>query len=74
MNESTQATQTYTVRGMTCDHCVASVNEEVSAVAGVNNVEVDLASGRLEVTGEKINDDDIRTAVEEAGYELADER
>lgn len=67
-------TRTFTVQGMTCDHCAASVNEEVSEVAGVGEVVVDLASGRLEVTGESFTDDEIRAAVEEAGYELAAER
>ena len=42
---------TYIVDGMTCQHCVASVSEEVSEVAGVERAEVDLASGRLTVTG-----------------------
>jgi copper chaperone CopZ len=72
MTEST--TRIYTVQGMTCDHCAASVNEEVSEVAGVTDVEVDLASGRLEVQGALVSDDEIRAAVEEAGYELAERR
>jgi copper ion binding protein len=67
-------TRTYTVHGMTCDHCAASVNEEVSELAGVDRVEVDLARGRLEVTGRTVSEDEIRGAVEEAGYELATER
>jgi copper chaperone len=67
-------TRTYTVRGMTCEHCAASVNEEVSEVAGVAQVSVDLASGRLEVTGEQVSDDEVRAAVEEAGYALAARR
>jgi copper chaperone len=72
MTETT--TRTYTVHGMTCDHCAASVNEEVTEVAGVARVAVDLASGRLEVTGESVSDEEVRAAVEEAGYELAAER
>jgi copper chaperone len=74
MTETTTTTRTYTVQGMTCDHCVASVHEEVSELAGVDRVEVDLASGRLEVTGSAISDDEVRAAVEEAGYELAADR
>jgi copper chaperone len=65
-------TRSYTVAGMTCAHCVASVSEEVGAVAGVRGVEVDLTSGRLLVHGEHLSDADVRAAVEEAGYELAD--
>lgn len=62
---------TYTVTGMTCSHCVASVTEEVSALAGVDDVHVDLDSGRLTVTGEEAaNTDAVRGAVEEAGYGL----
>jgi copper chaperone len=63
-------TRDYTVRGMTCSHCVLSVREEVSAVAGVSNVDVDLGTGRLTVTGQGISDEAIRDAVVEAGYEV----
>lgn len=65
-------TATYTVTGMTCGHCVASVTEEVSEVAGVSAVDVDLASGQMTVTSDAAVDTDaIRTAVEDAGYQLA---
>jgi copper chaperone len=64
-------TREYTVRGMTCDHCVLSVREEVSEVAGVSGVDVDLASGRLTVTGAGIDEHAVRAAVTEAGYEVA---
>lgn len=67
------ATTTYTVTGMTCSHCVASVTEEVSEVSGVTAVDVDLATGRLTVTGEDVTDQDVAAAVEEAGYALAAE-
>jgi copper chaperone len=59
----------YTVKGMTCQHCVASVTEEVSEVAGVDTVDVDLGSGRLVVHGD-VADDAVRAAVSEAGYEV----
>jgi copper chaperone len=61
----------YTVTGMTCDHCVLSVSEEVSEVPGVNDVAVDLASGRLTVSGEGFTDDAVKAAVAEAGYRVA---
>jgi len=61
----------YTVVGMTCDHCVLSVTEEVAEVAGVDSVDVDLASGRLEVSGADFADADVAEAVEAAGYEVA---
>ena len=58
---------TYIVDGMTCQHCVASVSEEVSEVAGVERAEVDLSSGRLTVTG-VADPAAVRAAVVEAGY------
>jgi copper chaperone CopZ len=54
---------------MTRDHCVVSVTEEVSEVAGVEAVDVDLATGRLAVTGAGFSADEIKAAVAEAGYE-----
>jgi copper ion binding protein len=66
------STQTFTVTGMTCGHCVASVTEEVSEIAGVEDVAVDLATGAVTVTStEPLEDDAVRAAVEEAGYQLA---
>ncbi|MFI6907653.1 heavy-metal-associated domain-containing protein [Nonomuraea sp. NPDC050394] len=61
---------TYTVTGMTCGHCVASVKEEVGEVPGVTAVDVDLASGRVSVTG-AADDSLIRAAIKEAGYQVA---
>ena len=61
---------TYTVAGMTCSHCVASVSEEVAEVSGVDAVEVDLPTGRLTVSGGGVRDEDVRAAVAEAGYEV----
>ena len=66
------STATYTVTGMTCAHCVSSVTEEVSELPGVDEVQVDLASGRLTVTAaQPLGEPAVRTAVEEAGYQLA---
>lgn len=63
---------TYTVSGMTCEHCVASVTEEISEIAGVTAVAVDLTSGSVTVTSDApLTDAAVRAAVEEAGYELA---
>jgi copper ion binding protein len=64
-------TSTYTVKGMTCGHCVSSVKEEVGEVPGVTGVEVELETGRLTVHSEApISADRIEAAVKEAGYEL----
>jgi copper ion binding protein len=65
---------TYTVSGMTCGHCVSSVREEVGELDGVTSVEVELASGRLDVTAEQLLDTaSVRAAVQEAGYEVITE-
>ena len=65
-------TQTYTVTGMTCSHCVASVTEEVQEIPGVENVEVVLETGTLTVTSaEPVDDTAVKVAVEDAGYQLA---
>ena len=63
-------TQTFTVTGMTCSHCVASVTEEVTEVAGVEQVEVVLETGLLTVQGTDVSADAVQAAVAEAGYEV----
>jgi copper chaperone CopZ len=66
------STAEYTVTGMTCGHCAASVTEEVQEIAGVTDVVVDLASGGLTVnSAHPLSDADVKAAVEEAGYQLA---
>lgn len=66
------AVSVYTVTGMTCEHCVNAVSSEVAGVTGVDEVTVDLASGSVSVTGEGYRDDEIRAAVDEAGYQVVD--
>ena len=63
--------KTYTVEGMTCEHCKLSVTEELLEVAGVQAVDVDLPSGRVTVRGAALDDGAIAAAVEEAGYRVA---
>ena len=64
--------QTYTVTGMTCGHCVASVTEEVQEIAGVQDVSVVLDTGAVTVTSDQgVDDAAVKAAVEEAGYQLA---
>jgi copper chaperone len=64
----------FTVTGMTCNHCVSSVTEEVTAIDGVESVSVDLNVGGpstvMVVSRIPIATDDVRAAVTEAGYEL----
>ncbi|MFI0794222.1 heavy-metal-associated domain-containing protein [Micromonospora rubida] len=64
-------TTTYQVQGMTCGHCASSVSAEVGGIAGVSDVQVELASGRVTVTSEgPLDTDTVRAAVDEAGYDL----
>ena len=62
---------TYTVPGMSCGHCKAAVTEEVTAVGGVEGVDVDLETKLVVVRGEGVSDEDVRAAIREAGYEAA---
>jgi len=65
-------TKTYTVTGMTCGHCVASVTEEVREIPGVQDVDVVLDTGAVTVVSDATLDDAaVKAAVEEAGYQLA---
>jgi copper chaperone len=66
----TETVRKYVVEGMSCDHCVLSVSQEVSEIAGVEQVDAELASGRLVVHGERVSDDAVRAAVADAGYEV----
>ena len=66
------ATSTYSVTGMTCGHCVASVTEEVEQIPGVEHVQVELESGAVTVTSEApLDESAVAAAVDEAGYALA---
>lgn len=71
-------TDTYRVTGMTCEHCVAAVTEELTALDGVTAVDVDLvADGTSTVTVSSATPLDTTTvaaAVDEAGYALAGPR
>jgi copper chaperone CopZ len=65
-------TSTYTVTGMTCEHCVGAVKEELGRIPGVTAVVVDLPTGTVSVTSEQpVDEADVRAMVDEAGYELA---
>lgn len=65
-------TSTYTVTGMTCGHCVASVSEEIAELPGVESVEVVLESGTVTVTStQPLDPAAVEAAVVEAGYSLA---
>jgi copper chaperone len=62
---------TYTVAGMSCGHCKAAVEQEVAAVPGVDSVNADLDTKLVVVRGEGLDDEALRAAIDEAGYEAA---
>jgi copper chaperone len=64
-------TVTYNVPKIHCAHCGASIKEEVSEVAGVESVDVDVDTKVVTIRGESLDDEAIRAAIEEAGYEAA---
>ena len=64
-------TMTYSVPAMHCAHCTAAVSEELESVEGVDEVQVDLDSKRVVVTGRDLSDGTLRAAIAEAGYEAA---
>jgi len=65
------STQTFHVLGMTCAHCAGFVSGELDQLVGVTAVDVDLPTGLVVVTSDsELLAAQIRTAVEEAGYEL----
>lgn len=63
------STLTFAVTGMTCQHCVASVTRQVSDVAGVSTVSVDLERGIVVIDGNALSETAITAAIDEAGYQ-----
>jgi copper chaperone len=64
-------TVTYRVPGMSCEHCRAAVTNELSSVAGVESVAVDLNEKLVSIRGGSLDDAALRAAIDEAGYEVA---
>lgn len=66
-------TATYAVAGMSCQHCVDAVTAEVGRIGGVEQVQVDLPTGAVTViSAAPLALDEVRSALDEAGYDLAD--
>jgi copper chaperone len=61
----------YSVPGMSCEHCRTAITNEVSAVDGVQEVDVDLETKQVAVRGDALDDGAVRAAIDEAGYEIA---
>ena len=61
----------FSVPGMTCGHCEAAVTAEVSAIAGVTSVAVDLEAKTVSVAGAALDRGRIVAAIDEAGFDVA---
>jgi copper chaperone len=68
---TTTAPTTYTAHGMTCEHCRVAVATAIARLDGVESVDVDLASGRISVTGNGVSDEAVAAAIADEGYEVA---
>jgi copper chaperone len=66
-----QSELNYSVPGVSCQHCVGAVTEEVEQVPGVESVVVDLDIKRVKVNGTSIDDGAVRAAIDDAGYDIA---
>ena len=64
-------TVTYSVPGVSCEHCRSAISKEVSAVDGVTAVAVDLERKVVTVAGDGVSDRAVRDAIDEAGYDIA---
>jgi copper ion binding protein len=58
------------MEGMSCQHCVMSVNKAVDSIEGVTSYEVSVGSARLIFDDSKTSRDDIVSAIEKSGYKV----
>ncbi|MFF7524969.1 heavy-metal-associated domain-containing protein [Streptomyces pseudovenezuelae] len=64
-------TAVYKVSGMSCGHCEGSVSGEISDIAGVSSVKAVASTGEVTVvSAEPLDEEAVRAAVDEAGFEL----
>jgi copper chaperone len=68
----TTQTRIYSVPGVSCEHCRTAITQEVTAVAGVESVVVDLDGKIVSVGGADVDDAAVRAAIDEAGHDVAD--
>lgn len=63
--------QTLQVSGMACAGCEQTIESALGNVTGVRRIDADHEAGTVEVVlGDDVDDDDLRTAVHDAGYEV----
>ncbi len=63
---------TYSVPGVSCEHCRSAIGGEVRTVPGVETVDVDLEGKTVTVHGHDVDDSAVRAAIDEAGYDVAE--
>ena len=69
--DPTMSTRTYSVPGISCDHCKHAVSSSLLGVHGVEAVDVDLETKRVLVRGTELDDATLRSAIDDAGYAAA---
>ncbi len=72
-NTSNMDQKTVIVKGMTCNHCKANVENNLSAIEGIKHIEIDLGSSKVKITGDKVDLNNVRKTVESIGYQYAGE-
>ncbi|MFW5804333.1 MAG: heavy-metal-associated domain-containing protein, partial [bacterium] len=72
--ESRDMKKVYKVRGMSCKHCVNSVETNLKNIRGIKEVKADLASCEVAIEGETIDQDEIKKTVEGLGYTFEGEK
>ncbi len=69
---SPSTTDRFQVKGMSCQHCVNTVQDALKSLMGVQSVKVDLAHGTVDVISVSgLCRDDVEAVIQEAGYQLA---
>lgn len=71
--ETDMAEKTVKVSGMTCNHCKANVQNNLSTIQGIENIDIDLVTGTVKIKGDDINLDEVKSRVESIGYQYEGE-
>ena len=72
-NEKSMISKSIKVQGMTCNHCKANVENAIKSIEGVDDVQIDLSSGKVIISGDSIELDQVKTNIESVGYEFKGE-
>ena len=71
--DNQMAEKTVKVSGMTCNHCKTNVQNNLSSIEGIENIDIDLDSGKVKMTGDDIDLSAVKSKVESIGYEYGGE-